>query len=179
VEALSKDEFLALLATAKASRPRGARDWLMILTHFWHAGRASEIIHLTRDSIQDGFIVFDRLKGSETCEQELVEHANPLLSERLPLIELALNTPPGVPLFRMCRQHYWRLVRKHALAAGIPRHKAKTTVLKHTICTLMIENAPVNKVQRRAGHVSGASTLRYMKAKESDVDRIVVGAVGL
>ena len=176
MEALSKDEFLALLATAKAARDR---DWLMILTHFWHAGRNSEIIHLTRDNIQDGFIIFDRLKGSETCRQELVEHENPLLSECLPLIELALNTPPGVPLFKMCRQHYWRIVRKHALAAGIPRHKAKTTVLKHTICSLMIENAPVNKVQRRAGHVSGASTLRYMKAKESDVDRIVVDAVGL
>lgn len=176
MEALSKEELLRLLGAARAHRER---DWLMILVHFWHAGRNSEIIHLTRDSIQDGFILFDRLKGSERCEQALVEHENPLLSERAALIELALNTPAGRPLFKMCRSHYLRIVKRHCLTAGIPGHKAKTTVLKHTLCTLMIENAPVNKVQRRAGHVSGASTLRYMKAKESEVDSIVVRAVDL
>ena len=176
MEALSKEELLRLLGAARAHRKR---DWLMILVHFWHAGRNSEIIHLTRDSIKDGFILFERLKGSERCEQALVEHENPLLSERAAMIELALNTPSGQPLFKMCRSHYLRIVKRHCLTAGIPGHKAKTTVLKHTLCTLMIENAPVNKVQRRAGHVSGASTLRYMKAKESDVDSIVVGAVGL
>ncbi len=152
MEALSKEELLRLLAAARAHRER---DWLMMLTHFWHAGRNSEIIHLTRDNIQDGFIVFDRLKGSERCEQALVEHENPLLSERAALIELALNTPSGVPLFKMGRSHYLRLVKRHALTAGIPRHKAKTTVLKHTLCTLMIENAAVNKVQRRGPDCRG------------------------
>lgn len=151
----------------------------MMLVQFWHAGRNSEVIHLTRDNIQNGFIVFNRLKGSNPCEQALVEHENPLLSERAAVEALALNTPAGRPLFKMHRSHYLRLLKRHARTAGIPAHKAKTTVLKHTLCTLMLENAPINKVQRRAGHKSGSSTLRYTVAQESDVDQIVIGAVKL
>jgi site-specific recombinase XerD len=58
-------------------------------------------------------------------------------------------------------------------------HKAKTTVLKHTLATLVIENAPINKVQRRLGHKALSSTGKYMAVKDADVDRIVVEAVGL
>ena len=43
----------------------------------------------------------------------------------------------------------------------------------------MIENAPINKVQKRAGHKAMSSTGRYMEAKNSEVDRIIVDAVGL
>jgi len=175
VEALSKDEFLRLLTAAKAKRER---DWLMILVHFWHALRNSEVRALTRDSIKDGYLIIHRLKGSEDGEQELVRHANPLLNERDALEKWALNFAGNQRLFPISRWQYWRNVRAHALAAGIPRHKAKTTVLKHTLCSLMIENAPINKVQKRDGHKAMSSTGRYMEAKNSEVDRIVVAAVG-
>jgi site-specific recombinase XerD len=52
-------------------------------------------------------------------------------------------------------------------------------VLKHTLATLMIENTPINNVQRRLGHVSLASTGKYMKVKERAVDGVVKAAVGL
>jgi integrase len=48
---LSKDELLALLREAKASRER---DWLMILVGFWHGLRASEVTGLKRDAVRDG-----------------------------------------------------------------------------------------------------------------------------
>lgn len=79
----------------------------------------------------------------------------------------------------MCRQTYWCHVRTHARAAGIPKHKAKTTVLKHTLATLMIENTPINKVQRRLGHKALSSTGKYLAVKDAEVDRVVVEAVGL
>jgi site-specific recombinase XerD len=176
VEALSKDEFLKLLATAKR---KSERDWLMILVHFWHGLRNSEVRALTRDSIHNGYLKIDRLKGSEGGVQALVAHPNPLLDERKALIDYALKSMANQPLFKMCRQTYWRHVRAHALAAGIAKHKAKTTVLKHTLATLMIENASINKVQRRLGHKALSSTGKYMAVKDADVDRIVVEAVGL
>jgi site-specific recombinase XerD len=174
--ALEKDEFLKLLEVAKRE---DEQTWLMMLVHFWHGLRNSEVRAITRDNIHNGRLVLQRLKGSEDCDQELVEDENPLLSERQALTELALNTTPGRPLFKMCRQTYWRHVRAHALAAGIHEKKAKTTVLKHTLATLMIENTPINNVQRRLGHVSLASTGKYMKVKERAVDGVVKAAVGL
>lgn len=174
--ALEKKEFLKLLAVAKR---KSERDWLMILLHFWHGLRNSEVRAITSDNIHHGRLVLERLKGSEACDQELVEHRNPLLSERRALTELALKTAAGRRLFKGCRQTYWRHVHAHALAAGIHKDKAKTTVLKHTLATLMIENTPINNVQRRLGHVSLASTGKYMKVKERAVDGVVKKAVGL
>jgi len=176
MEGLSKKQLLSLLAAAKAN---SEQDWLMMLVHFWHGARNSEIIHLKRENVQGNHLVFERLKGSERCEQELIEHKNPLLSERQPVIELALNTPYGECLFKMCRFTYLRHMKRHALAVGIPAHLARTTVLKHTLGTLMIENTPINKVQRRMGHKNISSTAKYMKVSESQVDSLVKGAVGL
>jgi integrase len=173
---LEKEEFLSLLAVAKRE---SESDWLMILVHFWHGLRNSEVRSITRDNVHRGRLILERLKGSEACDQELVEDENPLLSERQALTKLALKTPHGVPLFKGCRQTYWRHVHAHALAAGIHKDKAKTTVLKHTLATLMVENTPINNVQRRLGHVSLASTGKYMKVKERVVDGLVKEAVGL
>jgi integrase len=176
MEGLSKQKLLTLFAAAKQ---HSERDWLMMLVHFWHGGRASEIIHLTRENVQGNYLVFDRLKGSDPCEQELVEHENPLLSERQPVIELALNTPYREPLFKMHRSTYFRHVQRYARQVGVPSTSARTTVLKHTLGTLMIENTPINKVQRRMGHKSISSTGKYMKAREADVDSLIKSSVGL
>ena len=176
MEGLSKSQLLALFECAYS---HSNRDWLAMLVHFWHGGRASEIIHLTRENVQGNYLVFDRLKGSDPCQQELVEHENPLLSERRPMLDLALKTPFNHPLFKMHRSTYFRHVRRYALEVGVPSTSARTTVLKHTLGTLMIENTPINKVQRRMGHKNISSTAKYMKASESHVDGIVKSSVGL
>lgn len=130
MEGLSKAKLLELLAAAKKE---SERDWLMMLVHFWHGARASEVIHLTRINVQGNYLVFDRLKGSDPCEQELVEHENPLLSERQAMIELARNTRFNQPLFKMHRSTYFRHVRRYCRAIGVPSTSARTTVLKHTL----------------------------------------------
>jgi site-specific recombinase XerD len=194
MEGLSKEQFRAVLAQAKA---HSERDWLMMLVHFWHGARASELVGgwaikgpkgkkvrylhpgLTSDNIQGDYLVFDRLKGSEPCKQKLVTHPDPLFDERKALFAFARKTPRKQRLFKLSRSQYWRNVRGYCLEVGVPQHLARTTVLKHTLGTLLIENMPINKVQRRMGHVSMGSTGKYMKAKESDVDRLVVGAAAL
>lgn len=153
--------------------------YVLMVIQYWHAGRNSEMVHLTRDSFSDGFISYKRGKGSEPCRQELVEHGDALFNEKEIVAQFILNLRPNQKLYPRSRWTYWRHLVKLAHAAGIPRHKAKTTVLKHSICTHLAETMPLNAVQRRAGHVNGASTLRYAKLREDQVDPLVSSAVGL
>lgn len=194
LEGISKQLLRAVLTQAKA---HDETHWLMMLVHFWHGARASELVGgwaikrvngkrvrylhpgLTSDNIQGDYLVFDRLKGSEPCKQKLVEHSDPLFDERKALFALCRNTPRKQRLFKLSRSQYYRIVRDYCLEVGVPKHLARTTVLKHTLGTLLIENMPINKVQRRMGHVNISSTGKYMRAKESDVDQLVVGAAAL
>ena len=150
-----------------------------MVIQYWHAGRNSEMIHLTRDSFSDGFIRYKRGKGSEPCSQRLVEHEDPLFNEKKIVEQFVLNFRHNQRLYPRSRWTYWRHLVRLALAAGIPRLKARTTVLKHSICTHLAETLPLNAVQRRAGHVNGASTLRYAKLQEEQVDSLVVAAAKL
>jgi site-specific recombinase XerD len=163
---------MRLLAQAKKEDPR---VWLLMVIQYWHAGRNSEMIHLTRDNFQDGFIHYERLKGSKPCSQKLVAHADPLLDEKTAVFEFVRNSKPNQRLYPRSRWTYWRHLVKLAIAAGIPRHKAKTTVLKHSICTHLIKEIGVPAAQRRAGHVNGANTLRYAEMREEQVDELVDG----
>lgn len=161
------------------AREADFRVYVLMLIQYWHAGRNSEMIHLTRDRFADGFIRYKRGKGSEPCSQELVVHEDPLFNELEVVRKYVLNLRGNQRLYPRSRWTYWRHLVKLALACGIPRHKAKTTVLKHSICTHLSETLPLNAVQRRAGHVNGASTLRYTKLREEQVDQLVAAAAGL
>ena len=176
LEALSKDELRRLLSYLEA---HDRTVYLMALLQFWHAGRNSEIIHLTRDNFDGDHIKFRRLKGSEPCDQALVSHPDPLLDEREKVFAFLSKLGGKQRLFGMSRFTYLRRLKRAALAVGIRPSKSRTTVLKHSICTYMYENAPANAVQRRAGHKNGANTLRYGKVSESQVDSLVLESVGL
>jgi integrase len=173
---LTRDELRALFQHARSV---DFPVYVLMLIQYWHAGRNSEMIHLTRDSFADGFISYKRGKNSEPCRQKLVAHADPLFNEPEVVTRVVLKLHPNQRLYPRTRWTYWRHLVRLAVAAGIPRHKAKTTVLKHSICTHLSENLPFNAVQRRAGHVNGASTLRYAKLREEQVDGLVSSAAGL
>ena len=174
--ALTREELRTLFHHARAA---DFPVYVLMLIQYWHAGRNSEMIHLTRDSFVDGFISYKRGKNSEPCRQQLVAHGDPLFNEPEVVTRAVLNLRGNQRLYPRSRWTYWRHLVKLAIAAGIPRHKAKTTVLKHSICTHLSENLPFNAVQRRAGHVNGASTLRYAKLREDQVDSLVSNAAGL
>lgn len=174
--ALTRDELRTLF---KHAREADFPVYVLMLIQYWHAGRNSEMIHLTRDSFADGFIRYKRGKNSEPCSQRLVAHGDPLFNEPEVVTRVLLNLRGNQRLYPRSRWTYWRHLVRLALAAGLPRHKAKTTVLKHSICTHLSENLPFNAVQRRAGHVNGASTLRYAKLREEQVDSLVSSGAGL
>jgi integrase/recombinase XerD len=156
---LTPEELIRLLAVA---RERRLRDWVMILLAYVFGMRASEIVGLRVRDVQDGLVIVRRGKGSEATCHAQESHENPLLDVReaigLWLTEMGARGPKGgrrrnskmqpssrnvaFPqnqlLFPVSRQQFWRIVRAHAIDAGIPaglpyRNKRKAHALKHSI----------------------------------------------
>jgi type 1 fimbriae regulatory protein FimB len=174
MEALSKPELIALLKAAKAVRDR---DWLMILVAFRHGLRASEVVAITRDDIKDGQLEVQRLKGSMRTIQALASDENPLLNERSGLFDFASQFRKNQRLFPITRQHFWRLIQRHAATAGLPERKRHPHILKHTIAMQTIHKAGIENVRQFLGHKSIGSTGAYLKVNDADASAAVARAL--
>jgi integrase len=172
LEALSKDELLALLSAARQHRER---DFLMILVAYSHGLRASEVIAIRKDDIKDGHLDVQRLKGSKRTNQTLPEHANSLLDERFALIEFSRLLKPKQRLFPLTRRQFGRIVARHAETAGLPENKRHPHMLKHTVGTEIYEKShDLRLVRGHLGHARESSSLIYAgRLDEQRVDREV------
>ena len=175
MEGFSKGELRALLAAARAHRER---DWLMILVAFWHGLRASELVALKANDLEDGFLTVRRLKGSLKTVQPLMAHEDPMFNERSALIEYAHGMHGNQRLFNLNRCGFWRVVQKHGAAAGIPRHKAHPHALKHAIASQMIDSAGIQNTRQWLGHKSISSTGEYLRVTDGQAAAAVVKALG-
>lgn len=149
----------------------------MILVPYWHGLRASEVVAITRDDIRDGFLTVRRLKGSNKTTQPLVSHPETLLNERDPLIDFAIRSKFNQPLFKMRRESFSRLFRRHAERAGLPAHKCHPHVLKHSIAMDIVHSAGVENTRIWLGHKSLSSTGEYAKPTEQDAASAVLGTI--
>ena len=163
MESLTKDELVSLLRAAKANRER---DWLMMLVGLWHGLRASEVVNLKRDDVQDGYITVQRGKKSLKTTQPLIRHEDPLLDEHSAFFDLTLKMESNQRLFNLGRKHFWRLFQGYCKIAGIPRHKAHPHVLKHSIAMQTIQSMGVEYVRQLLGHRSLASTGEYLRVSD-------------
>lgn len=170
MKSLTKDELSRLLTVAKKC---SERDHLMILVAFWHGLRASEVVNLRGRDIRFGHVRVKRLKGSDTTIQPYKCDSNPLFDESIPLDKLDDVKDDDTLLFPMTRQNFYRLVRKYGYMAGIPAPKCHPHVLKHTFGRLYIDTLGVPKMQKRLGHKSGSSTLKYTEFSEDEVNAAV------
>jgi integrase len=170
MEALTKPELLDLL---KAARDVRERDWLMILITFWHGLRASEVVSLYRDDVKDGHLTVSRLKGSLRTTQPLVSDENPLLDEQKSLSAFVASLRHNQKLFPISRQHFWRLIQRHAAAAELPERKRHPHILKHSIAMQTIHSAGIENVRQYLGHKSIASTGAYLKVTDADASTAV------
>ncbi|MGA3105298.1 MAG: tyrosine-type recombinase/integrase [Terriglobales bacterium] len=101
--------------------------------------------------------------------------------------KVAFRTFPAAPaerLFPITREQFWRLVHGYALAVGIPRPKAKSHMLKHTIAKHLIRSGlPINEVQAWLGWKSLETANWYLMADEDElgdrVGRAIRGKIGL
>ena len=150
----------------------------MILVTYNHALRASETLAIVRDDLRSGHLDVRRLKGSLRTIQPLVEHSNPLLSERAALLEHSRSLLNTQRLFPISRSAFWRLMQRHCATAGIPEHKRHPHALKHTRCALSMANkAGIENVRQVAGHKSIASTGAYLRVSDSAAFAAVTAAL--
>ena len=170
IQALNRDELLALL---RAARAHSERNWLLILLTYWHGLRRSESVGIKARDIASGYITTRRLKGSDKTVQQLCEHVEPLLNERQAFLDYMVGKTENQLAFNFTRQHFWRLMQRYGKEAGIPKHKCHPHSLKHSIVTDVIAAAGVPAAQKRAGHKSGKSTLEYAKLSDQEADTAV------
>ena len=78
---------------------------------------------------------------------------------------------PGADLlFPIGRVQFWRLVHGYALAAGIPRRKCKTHMLKHTIAKHLVRAGhPLNEIQEWMGWSTIETMNWYTRADEEEL----------
>jgi integrase/recombinase XerD len=150
----------------------------MFLLAYGHALRASEIASLTVEDIRNGRIRCNRGKGSQNTVEELREHQQPLLNEKLVLAAWLRERGDGdgsMFLFtsrkgsRLTRQQVYRLFRHCAELAGIEEGRLNPHVLKHSYASHLLRNgADLAFVQKALGHAHISSTVRYTHVSTSE-----------
>jgi integrase/recombinase XerD len=168
MEYLKPNELLKVLKYASKSGPR---EHAMFLLGYAHALRASEIASLTVDDVRNGRVRCNRGKGSQHTVEELREHPNALLNEKLVLAAWLRERGDGdgsVFLFtsrkgsRLTRQQVYKLFRHCAELAGIEAGRFNPHVLKHSYASHLLRNgADLAFVQKALGHAHISSTVRY------------------
>jgi len=170
MEHLTREQTISLLTCARAGRER---DWILFLVSFWHGLRASEAVNLTPENFSDGYLNIQRLKGSLRTVQPLVGHELEILNER-EAVESWLNGHKAAHagdgrlkrLFPVSRVQFFRLMRRYAAQAGLPRHLAHPHVLKHSIAMQSIKAAGIENVRQYLGHKSISSTGAYLRVSD-------------
>lgn len=187
MEYLKPNELLKVLGHA---RNCGTREHAMFLLGYAHALRASEIASLTVEDVRNGRIRCNRGKGSQHTTEELREHENILLNEKLAVAAWLKERGDGdgsVFLFtsrkgsRMSRQQVYRLFRHCAELAGIEDGRVNPHVLKHSYASHLLRNgADLAFVQKALGHAHISSTVRYTHVSTSEAQNVsnrILGAV--
>jgi site-specific recombinase XerD len=173
---LKPDQLLKVLGHA---RNEGSRELCMFLFGYAHALRASEIAALTVEDVRNGRIRCKRGKGSDHTTEELREHSNELLNEKLALAAWLRERGDGDGscfLFtsrkgsRLTRQQVYRLFRRCLELAGITdlehmgSHQLKHAYASH----LLRAGADLAFVQKCLGHAHVSSTVRYTHVSVSE-----------
>lgn len=170
MQSLDREELKAILNSVSGTRD-DARNRLLVLVAFWHGLRASEAINVRGKHIQGGHLYCKRLKGSLPTVQPFVHHADPLLDEATPLLELAKTIGPEERVFpgQTTRFGFYKLMKRTGSKAGIPDYKkVRPHILKHSIASQTIHKAGIEMVRQRLGHKSIASTGHYLKVSDSE-----------
>lgn len=96
------------------------------------------------------------------------EAASGLPIERVPPQNVESDQNPR--LFPIGRIQFWRIVHGYALAAGIPRRKCKTHMLKHTIAKHLVRAGhPLNEIQEWMGWSTIETMNWYTRADEEEL----------
>ena len=170
-----------LLATPDRETTVGRRDHAALETLYATGCRASEVVGLRLADL-------DLTRGSARCVgkgnkervvplgkparlalAEYLKRDRPTLLAGRPGIEEVFATVRGRPL---SRTGLWKIVKTHALAAGLSAEVSPHT-LRHSFAThLLAGGADLRVVQEMLGHVSIATTQIYTRVELSRLQQV-------
>lgn len=166
---LTLEEVEALLVAPDLRTSRGLRDRAMLELLYAAGLRVSELIHLDVNAVQlgEGYLIA-RGKGNKERVVPIGSHAVEWIKTYLAQARPALLggrtaralfvTHRGGPFSRM---GFWKLLRRHALAAGI-RKALSPHKLRHSFATHLVERgADLRAVQAMLGHADLSTTQIY------------------
>jgi integrase/recombinase XerD len=166
---LTLDEVEALLAAPRDTTPAGLRDRAMLHVLYATGLRVSELVGLSINSVQlDAGYLVARGKGDKErlvpLGRRAVAEVRAWLGRGRPAL---LRGRASRALFvgprgrALTRQGVWKLVRRHALAAGI-RKRLSPHKLRHSFATHLVERgADLRVIQAMLGHADLATTQIY------------------
>ena len=157
-----------LIAFLKVAKEHSEADWLLFAFQYIHSHRISEVLALTPENFDGGFVTVQRLKGSLRTVQPLVNHPDPLLNEKPSLEALLKTLQPHDRLFgTLKKQNANYRFAKYAELAGLAKHKRHTHCLRHSRAMHTIRTVGIENVRQLCGHRSIASTGEYLKVSDS------------
>ncbi|GAB0166953.1 site-specific tyrosine recombinase XerD [Lysinibacillus sp. CTST325] len=178
---LSIEEIEALLATPNRSKPQGIRDVAMLELLYGSGMRISELIALDLADIHltMGFVrVFgkggkERIiplgKSALSALSTYLDSARSQLQGKSPKTEAFFINQRGK---RLTRQGCWKLMKEHALKAGI-QHELTPHTLRHSFATHLVENgADLRAVQEMLGHADISTTQIYTHISKSRLSEV-------
>jgi integrase/recombinase XerD len=177
---LSREEIDRLLAAPRPTTPAGLRDRAMLELLYATGLRVSELVGLSVNDLHlETRMLLARGKGSK---ERIVPVGAPAAEAVRAYLELArprllhgrvskdlFVTPRGA---RMTRQGFWKLLGRHARAAGIAR-RISPHKLRHSFAThLLAGGADLRAVQAMLGHADVTTTQIYTHVERSHVQRV-------
>ncbi|WP_068983015.1 MULTISPECIES: site-specific tyrosine recombinase XerD [Lysinibacillus] len=178
---LSIEEIEALLAAPNRSKPQGVRDVAMLELLYGSGMRISELIALDLADIHltMGFVrVFgkggkERIiplgKSALSALSTYLDGARSQLQGKYPKIDAFFINQRGK---RLTRQGCWKLMKEHALKAGI-QHELTPHTLRHSFATHLVENgADLRAVQEMLGHADISTTQIYTHISKSRLSEV-------
>jgi len=178
---LSIEEIEALLTAPNRSKPQGIRDLAMLELLYGSGMRISELIALDLADIHltMGFVrVFgkggkERIiplgKSALSAISTYLNNARGQLQGKFPKTDAFFINQRGK---RLTRQGCWKLMKEHALKAGI-QHELTPHTLRHSFATHLVENgADLRAVQEMLGHADISTTQIYTHISKTRLSEV-------
>jgi integrase/recombinase XerD len=176
---LTAEEIEALLAAPDTATPLGLRDRAMLETLYATGLRVSELVALTRDRLRldPGYL---RVIGKGRKERvvPLGDSAVDWLERYLEGARAELDCRQRPEVFlnhrggKLTRQGFWKILRGHAVAAGIAS-AISPHIVRHSFATHLVENgADLRAVQMMLGHASLTTTEIYTHVARERLRRL-------
>jgi integrase/recombinase XerD len=176
---LSVSEVDALLEAPDEEKPIGVRDAAMLHLLYATGLRVSELVNLKWNEVNmDALTVMPTGKGNKRRLVPMGEVAHDKLERYIQDVRPVWARGTDVLFVTnrgggMTRQGFWKLLRRHALRAGI-RSVPSPHWLRHSFATHLIENgADLRSVQAMLGHADISTTQVYTHLSRKHLREIV------